>query len=253
MKQDIGPQPAAIVTQMRTVDPDVEYLAATLLGSADGWSLSFQSSFVGWPEDHGPEDGIELREASRVHPEKMLDLWSKAGQGWMVVSNEIHLGLFFRVGGNALIETALASEYLQDHVRARPVVRTGALGFETHVPGARAATNRRPTPVQRTRVMERDGHRCQLCGERPSLNEHVVLHLHHIRPFGGGGLTADENLITLCHTCHLGLEPHDKPALFWLPGGQAWRELDLQDPDIHQQRQADYQRLVEVLENSPSS
>lgn len=31
-----------------------------------------------------------------------------------------------------------------------------------------------------------------------------------------GGLTEDDNLITLCHTCHKGLDPHEDFDLFEL-------------------------------------
>lgn len=45
-------------------------------------------------------------------------------------------------------------------------------------------------------VLERDGWRCQCCG-RPS-----ELQVHHISPRGRLGDDAEDNLITLCHTCH---------------------------------------------------
>jgi hypothetical protein len=42
----------------------------------------------------------------------------------------------------------------------------------------------------------------------------VELHVHHIRPWAKGGLTEEDNLITLCKTCHDGLDPHHDPSLF---------------------------------------
>jgi len=42
----------------------------------------------------------------------------------------------------------------------------------------------------------------------------LVLHVHHIRPWEKVGITDPKNLITLCHTCHTGLEPHDDHSLF---------------------------------------
>jgi HNH endonuclease len=42
--------------------------------------------------------------------------------------------------------------------------------------------------------------------------------VHHIRPWATGGLTEEQNLICLCHTCHSGLSPHDEPGLFSLIG-----------------------------------
>ena len=36
----------------------------------------------------------------------------------------------------------------------------------------------------------------------------VELYVHHVKPWGEGGLTVEENLVTLCHTCDKGLDPH---------------------------------------------
>src|SRR4030095_4455401 len=47
-----------------------------------------------------------------------------------------------------------------------------------------------------------------LCGRRSIDHVDVEIHVHHIRPFGQRGITTAANLITLCHTCHKGLEPH---------------------------------------------
>ncbi|WP_375167086.1 MULTISPECIES: HNH endonuclease [unclassified Bradyrhizobium] len=63
-------------------------------------------------------------------------------------------------------------------------------------------------------VLTRDRRRCRICGRRPDDCEDVVLHVHHIRPWEKGGVTDLRNLITLCHTCHGGLEPHHDPSLF---------------------------------------
>jgi 5-methylcytosine-specific restriction endonuclease McrA len=45
-------------------------------------------------------------------------------------------------------------------------------------------------------VLERDGWRCQICGERRGLE------VHHIRFRSRGGGNREENLITLCSECH---------------------------------------------------
>jgi hypothetical protein len=63
-------------------------------------------------------------------------------------------------------------------------------------------------------VLHRDGRRCRICGRNPDDNVDIVLHVHHIRPWALGGATEVSNLITLCHTCHGGLEPHFDPNLY---------------------------------------
>jgi hypothetical protein len=53
----------------------------------------------------------------------------------------------------------------------------------------------------RERIIERDGNTCLRCGNTENLNP------HHIIPVAVGGENTDENLATLCKTCHL--EAHD--------------------------------------------
>jgi len=127
----------------------------------------------------------------------------------------------------------------------REAIKPGFIGFEQYdEDSAGPLSVHRPTPKQRTRVMKRDGYRCQLCGERPALNEHIVLTVHHITPFGSGGLTQDENLITLCHTCHRGLDPHEDLSLYLVPGGQVDRALAAHDGESHELAVERYRELV---------
>jgi DEAD/DEAH box helicase domain-containing protein len=55
----------------------------------------------------------------------------------------------------------------------------------------------------RQRVLNRDGHRCQVCGAADSVRP---LHVHHIQPFRSftnrESANQLQNLITLCPTCH---------------------------------------------------
>jgi len=55
----------------------------------------------------------------------------------------------------------------------------------------------------RRRVINRDGHRCQVCGTSDALRP---LHVHHIQPFRSFTnreiANQIENLVTLCPTCH---------------------------------------------------
>jgi HNH endonuclease len=65
-------------------------------------------------------------------------------------------------------------------------------------------------------VLKRDEYRCMICGQRPADDVNIQLHAHHIRPYGKRGVTTGNNLISLCHTCHAGLEPHYEYTLFEL-------------------------------------
>jgi 5-methylcytosine-specific restriction endonuclease McrA len=50
--------------------------------------------------------------------------------------------------------------------------------------------------ILRTRILERDGWRCQACGS------FVGLEIHHIQPRSQSGGDSEGNLITLCRNCH---------------------------------------------------
>ena len=209
--------------ELRTIDSGVSYFAATLLGIDGRCELSFQSRWAGRADGAGPEKRVELRRAVPVIAENMVRAWDEAGQGWIAVSTPAQLLLFMRLGGNALIAEHVARDQFGEFLEPYEVVPYGTVGFIDYESDKREFTARRPTPKQRMRILERDGFHCKLCGQRPSDNEHITLHVHHIRPFAEGGPTIDENLITLCHTCHGGLDPHENHKLFWLPGGHVDR------------------------------
>jgi hypothetical protein len=50
---------------------------------------------------------------------------------------------------------------------------------------------------RRREILERDGFECQECGD-----DSEGLHVHHITPVSDGGSDDDENLRTLCPSCH---------------------------------------------------
>lgn len=242
---------ARLRAELSTPEPETEYFAVSLVATDEGSSLAFWTHWVGWADGSPEGSRWELREASLVDPQAALNLWGEIGQGGMVVSDPNHLMLFLRAGGNALIAAGVARRWFPTWLEPRACLPDGPVGFVTIDRDAREVTRRAPTPKQRMRVLRRDGFRCQLCGERPSDNPHVTLHVHHIRPFSTGGLTADSNLITLCHTCHIGLDPHEQLSLFHLPGGHLQRALDALEPDQFHQNVATYrQRMTARLSNN---
>ncbi|MBC8368052.1 HNH endonuclease, partial [bacterium] len=53
-------------------------------------------------------------------------------------------------------------------------------------------------PARRRAVLQRDGHRCQTQGCRST----SFLEVHHLKPRSLGGDNREDNLITLCASCH---------------------------------------------------
>jgi hypothetical protein len=199
---------------MSSYIPELHYYALSLALPRDGdASWNVYTHWVGWADDNRCH---EIRAASRVRPERMAAIWENSGEDFVVVNDLKQLFIFLHLGGNALVEHATADRHLHDIVKPESSVRSGNSGFRAVADIPESEFARAPTPKQRMRILKRDSYRCRICGRRSSDHVDVELHVHHIRPWARGGLTEDENLITLCHTCHRGLEPHDDPVLFEL-------------------------------------
>ena len=59
-------------------------------------------------------------------------------------------------------------------------------------------------------VLTRDGRRCVLCGASKSLT------LHHIRPKAIGGDSTQQNLVTVCESCHQAINRLTQWLASWL-------------------------------------
>lgn len=147
--------------------------------------------------------------------ELLLKYYRDIQEPAFVINSERDLVIFaFVLGGHAAIEKSIAEKYLAHVLRPTPHVYTYDSGLVNADSLKKEVFNRAPNPKLRMKIMTRDHRRCKICGASPSNNEHVELQLHHIQPYSLGGLTTENNLITLCHTCHKGLEPHVDYSLF---------------------------------------
>lgn len=204
-----------LITELKTIDPDDHYYAITLLGSDEGkiqWST--QTEWVGWV---GGKPGREIRKGSLVKPEYMAEHWNKVGQGCLVVNSRRGLFIFLRLGGNALVKKAIAETHLQNIIEENETAYDGPHGFVSATDLPAHAFKRAPRPKHRMQIIKRDSYtKCKICGRRPDNYTDIELHVHHIRPWEKGGLTEDGNLLTICDTCHDGLEPHADYSLFAL-------------------------------------
>lgn len=200
----------------RNPTSDKNYYAVTMLGHDNG--MIGRSFFTHWEGFADDDYRIELRAPSIVNADKVADLWRHdLNQTCMIIESEDDLFPFLRFGGNALIEKSVANHSLPSSwMEPRECAKVGFLGFEDLEFLPKGTFNRAPSPKLRMQVLKRDSRRCQICGRRPEDHTDVELHVHHIRPWGSRGLTHERNLITLCHTCHKGLDPHYDLSLFQL-------------------------------------
>jgi HNH endonuclease len=166
----------------------------------------------------------------------------------------VNSGSSYGLAATHLSTCGVADTWLPEVVAVNECVHDTA-GFSStqHLPDA--ALRRAPSRKLRMRVLQRDGFRCVVCGRRPADHVDVELHVHHVLPWGQHGPTAEENLVTLCGTCHDGLNPHTEPRLRELAGLPGPVEV-LTAPDaaefaasVHAYRQ----RVAMLLDDAESS
>jgi hypothetical protein len=239
------------------VEANAHYYALTLTADEDNritWSC--QSSWVG----RGTKATWVLRGPCTVHPAKMLSLWKRIGQPGIVVGDRESFMIFLRVGGHAIVEQSFAQKLIP-HVLEPVECVPGpgpVLGLRPLDAVPKASSNRAPTKKLRMKVILRDRMRCRVCGRREADEVDIMLHVHHILPHGMGGLTEIDNLITLCHTCHMGLDPHLELSLFRLvPWALPLGDLDMSNErfqeSVRRYRQISARLASQVIERRHAS
>jgi len=204
------------ITQLVRREPSTNerYYSVTLLGAKDGDAIwSCYSHWIGFEDE---ECRIELRAASLVDGSRIATFRRNAKQGCAVVDSLDDMLIFYLIGGHAVIRKEIAEAAIPEVLAPAPCVQSGEMGFRGVKSLPKGAFNRAPTQKLRMNVLKRDDFRCRVCGRRATDHVDIELHVHHIRPWALRGITEVENLITLCHTCHNGLDPHFEPNLFEL-------------------------------------
>lgn len=222
------------------INKDARYYALELSADDRGhMSIGGQTIWVGWADE---EMRVELREATRVIPDRMADFWTDFGMPFSVVNTVDDFARWYFSGGHALVKTTIAKDLLPDAVNPAPCVKTGNHGFTVFNEIPKTLFRPAPTPKLRMAILKRDDYRCRVCGRRPEKHVDIELHVHHIRPAGQRGATHEDNLITLCDTCHRGLDPHYEWSLYGL--------LEDRATDVKTHERQKYLRGVEAYRES---
>ena len=197
---------------VRSPDPTSYYYQVTL--TADEHGNLHRAIFTHWEGFADPKRKLEIRKASLMHPKEMVDTFRENQERCLVIHETEVLHLFLLYGGHAVIEQKLAEDHLSDWLQPTISSPVGFCGFESFQSLPQSAKNRAPNAKLRMQVLKRDDYRCRICGRRASDYTDIELHVHHIRPWSFGGPTQPDNLLTLCNTCHRGLDPHFAIELF---------------------------------------
>lgn len=194
----------------RLPDEQEEFYTLTLLGENGSVYWATQTQWVAFTEGKPPRD---IREARKVYA-SFADLWRRVGQPFVVARLPEEVLAFRLKGGHALIEPRLFEAEFPEFLAPRICIPDGLSGFSSASHLDLTALRRNPTPKLRMQILNRDARKCRICGRKPDDHIDLELHVHHIRPWSSGGITEPKNLITLCNTCHRGLEPHFDPSLY---------------------------------------
>ena len=212
--------------KLRSQEPNGEdgYYQVTLLASDDGELMqSVQTWWCGYTET---KPRREIRNGRLYHPAPQKEWLERFDQPCVVVNDENDLHIFFLWGGVGLIEKSVADKHVPDLVGPRECMRDSShFGFVGVSNLPKSKTQHAPSKKLRLSVIRRDEFRCRVCGRSPSNYVDVELHVHHIIPWGIGGMTEEKNLITICKTCHDGIDPHYLPTLSTLQKGHK-NEID---------------------------
>ena len=198
-----------LLTQPAT--PDAGYYCFGLLIGDRGPEWTIQTEWCGYTE---AKPHREIRKASLFDGESLRSFLRKIGHPALLINEERDLQYFYGFGGYILVIEQLGSSRFP-HLLGPDVMRLDSLGV-----GFRSESSLTPSQLQhapskklRMEILTRDGRRCLICGRSPMYYVDVELHVHHAVPWGVGGITEPANLITLCKTCHDGLDPHFDPDL----------------------------------------
>lgn len=232
-----------LTRQLSHIDEDVTYYALTLTADETGRAQTqTQTQYVG----PGSKPLLEMRAASPVDPQAMRDAWRLIGQRSVVVNTDRALAFLLRAGGNAVVaEPVFARRFGSFLIPVECATSRFGEGVRPLSTVSAEQLRHAPTPKLRNGVLKRDQYRCMACGQRPAEDVNIILHVHHVRPHGQGGLTEEHNLLTLCHTCHTGLDPHYEMLLLgMIPDGlvmpyeSVHTEVDSFDDAVRRYREA---------------
>ena len=171
---------------------NADYYCITLLGNEDGTiEHSVYSQFAGYTN----KPRREIRKARFVNPEKLRDLFHELKEPAVIINDEKDLYIFLLIGGHGIIERSLAEKQISDLLQPEICIQSFSKGYLNAKGLPNQKLNHAPTKKVRMNVLKRDNFRCRICGRSPDNYVDIELHVHHILPWGQGGITEEDNLI----------------------------------------------------------
>ena len=192
--------------RMRPETNSGNWFAFSLL--ADSKDEMSMTAFSRWAGYSSTPPHRETRVPRHVDPTTWWDMASRVHEPPIVVKDEESILGWLLLGGDGIVMEEIAKNSFPDWIVAEEVGAIAGQPGWVSTSGLPAGARRRvPSAKLRAEVLIRDRRKCRMCGRTPEDDVHVHLEVHHGVPFGGhrSGMTVEENLFTLCSTCHRGV------------------------------------------------
>jgi len=150
---------------------------------------------------------VQAREvdiATRINPPAFIlkhyanEFWEKVGAHLspIEVPYPVYKFQYVSAGGNSSQVTTI--QLNTPTLDALSATLAEKIRWTKSVAGQRALM----TAALRSQIKQRDGYACKKCGVSVAAEPHLLLEVDHIVPVSKGGLSAPENLQTLCWKCN---------------------------------------------------
>lgn len=221
--------------------PGRPYYCLTMLATDEGRLFKGCNSYwVGYTDTRPTR---EIRAAAPLDGPRQREKLQSIGQTCLLINVEDDLQFWYAFGGNAVILDDIANSCLYEELQPGEVaIAMGPARFISTDNLEPHKLQHAPSKITRMKVLTRDGRRCFICGRSPANYVDLELHVHHIVPWGIGGLTEEKNLVTLCGTCHKGLDPH----FDWQLADTVKQKHHASEPEYAKQLE-NYQRWVRKI------
>lgn len=154
----------------------------------------------------------ERREPDAIKTNVMANALEELGYFLYIITRQEHFKYWLNKYGWAIVSKEFCRSNMAEWLTPKYCLKTSHKTF-WDATLLTNDTNKHPIPkgLQR-KIRNRDGNACKLCGIKSSDDRSLTG--HHIRPFSKGGMTAEDNLLTLCRSCNENIGDEYLPKLY---------------------------------------
>jgi HNH endonuclease len=197
-----------------------------------GGGYAYYSVYTGF--DKFAEKHREIRSADLAIEKLYREALSLLDQRPVLLQDASDYDYWLLHGGWAFAVRDFARRHMRQWLGARTCILGASQVYLDVDLASPSALSRRVPKGRRKAILERDAHRCLLCGRTD-----LPITLHHVRAYSVGGETTARNLVSLCEPCNQKQGRNFNPNFYKTPLG----DLSLLGP---KPKEGWYRRLAEV-------